>query len=236
MFEFFRDFLNQTPSRSETAQLALLEAAIEEFGTRSLEGARTREIAARAGQNLGAISYYYQSKEGLYRAVAEVATGAMRRRLEPVFARVDAFLAGVGEARRVDVEQVIPEVLALLEPLMQVLLLDDRIAPFSLIVIREQIRPTPVFDVYFERLMRPAHERLTRLVALTLGVPAADDEAITKAHALFGQLVIFRGGREMLKRRTGWTHVAAAQQERMLRTIRESIAATLRGHALAPRT
>lgn len=61
---------SQTPQR-------ILEAAERLFAERGLEGASTREITKAARANVGAINYYFGSKEGLIFAVFD-------RRLTPI--------------------------------------------------------------------------------------------------------------------------------------------------------
>lgn len=47
------------------------KAAMELFGQRGIEGASVRELAKRAGVTIGSISYYFGSKEALYRHCVE---------------------------------------------------------------------------------------------------------------------------------------------------------------------
>jgi TetR/AcrR family transcriptional regulator len=56
---------------SAATREAILEAAERIFGDEGLEGARTDAIAAAAGVNKALLYYYFGSKDGLYRAVAE---------------------------------------------------------------------------------------------------------------------------------------------------------------------
>ncbi|WP_422785158.1 TetR/AcrR family transcriptional regulator [Seinonella peptonophila] len=49
----------------------LLASALDEFSEKGFAGARTENIAARAGVNKQLITYYFGGKEGLYRAVGE---------------------------------------------------------------------------------------------------------------------------------------------------------------------
>src|SRR5262249_59073029 len=49
------------------ARERILHAALDVFAERGFEGARTREIAERAGANLGLGSYYFGGKERLWR-------------------------------------------------------------------------------------------------------------------------------------------------------------------------
>jgi len=53
---------------AENRRPQILQAAIEEFGEKGLAGARVDEIARRSGSNKQLIYYYFQNKEGLYRA------------------------------------------------------------------------------------------------------------------------------------------------------------------------
>lgn len=49
------------------ARERILHAALDVFAERGFEGARTREIAERAGANLGLVAYYFGGKERLWR-------------------------------------------------------------------------------------------------------------------------------------------------------------------------
>ncbi|RDI55744.1 TetR family transcriptional regulator [Nocardia mexicana] len=55
----------------ERTRQLILDAAAAEFAARGYQGARTAAIAARAGVNQQLISYYFDGKEGLYRAMGE---------------------------------------------------------------------------------------------------------------------------------------------------------------------
>jgi TetR/AcrR family transcriptional regulator len=50
------------------ARARILAAALVVFAERGFDGARTREIAERAGANLGLIKYYFNDKEKLWKA------------------------------------------------------------------------------------------------------------------------------------------------------------------------
>lgn len=229
MLDLIARELSGDPGRGVQAKAALLQAGMEEFGRCGLEGARTRSIVERAGQNLGAITYHFGGKLGLYRAIAEVMTGMIGGRLKGVLERVDGALeeaeGGAGLERRRCGELVFE----LVEPIMEALVGDDRVGPLSLIIMREQIQPTPIFEIYYERVMRPLHERLTRLVSLVTGGDPEGEAGKVLAHTLMGQIIIFRNGREALKRRTGWERIGEAEKAAIYRGIRTSLEATIRG-------
>lgn len=78
----------------ERTRERILEAAVTEFGEHGFAGARTSAIAARAGVNQQLISYYFDGKDGLYRALQrkwEATSGAARPDL-PLAEVVSGFL------------------------------------------------------------------------------------------------------------------------------------------------
>lgn len=78
-------------TRGEQARQQLLQAAIELFGELGLKGATTRDIAQRAGQNIAAITYYFNSKEGLYLAVAQHIADFIQQAFSPLAQEIDHF-------------------------------------------------------------------------------------------------------------------------------------------------
>jgi AcrR family transcriptional regulator len=66
------------------ARERILAGALEIFAERGFDGATTRDIAARAGTNLGLIQYYFGGKERLWRAAVDRVFGALGAALEQV--------------------------------------------------------------------------------------------------------------------------------------------------------
>ncbi len=71
--------MNPYPATGTAA--ALIQAARELFALHGYDGASVRAITARAGANLGAITYHFGSKEALHEAVIESVMGPGRERL-----------------------------------------------------------------------------------------------------------------------------------------------------------
>src|SRR4051794_23576649 len=85
----------------ERTRERILDAAFIEFSEHGFAGARTGAIAARAGVNQQLISYYFDGKDGLYRALQrkwESSSGAARPDL-PLADIVHGFLMA-GDAQR----------------------------------------------------------------------------------------------------------------------------------------
>jgi AcrR family transcriptional regulator len=189
-------------TRGDASRRALLLAGAEVFGEKGLEGATTREIAAKAGQNIAAISYYFEGKEGLYLAIAQEIGTEMSIRLQPVVAQVEA-----AKPLTPDLAQAL---LRRLVSLMVHAVLSNR-SPIAQFILREQQQPTAAFDILYTSGMGRVHEALNRLFACVLGRSPADKQAIVRSHALFGQIVVFRAAHALILRRAGWTELGEAE-------------------------
>jgi TetR/AcrR family transcriptional regulator len=75
------------PTSERSAETRILDAALTEFATHGLAGARTERIAAAAGVNKALLYYYFESKEKLYLASLELSAGRIRDSSMAVFLR-----------------------------------------------------------------------------------------------------------------------------------------------------
>ncbi|HWX53319.1 MAG TPA: TetR/AcrR family transcriptional regulator [Verrucomicrobiae bacterium] len=73
----------------EKTRAAILTAALEEFAHEGAAGARTEEIARRAGVNKALLYYYFTDKDGLYAAALEQVISGLIDRAMPVLERTD---------------------------------------------------------------------------------------------------------------------------------------------------
>jgi AcrR family transcriptional regulator len=72
------------------ARERILAAALEVFAEQGFDGARTRDIAERAGANLGLLTYYFGGKLALWRAAVTSAFEELTRELGPGALAADA--------------------------------------------------------------------------------------------------------------------------------------------------
>jgi AcrR family transcriptional regulator len=73
-----RNAAMRKPRDPAASRADILRAATDEFAARGLDGARIDSIARRTRTTRAMIYYYFQSKEGLYRAVLEEAYRGIR--------------------------------------------------------------------------------------------------------------------------------------------------------------
>jgi TetR/AcrR family transcriptional regulator len=70
----------------EKTRAAILKAALEEFSQEGASGARTDEIARRAGVNKALLYYYFKDKDGLYAAVLDEVFAGLSERVQSALA------------------------------------------------------------------------------------------------------------------------------------------------------
>lgn len=193
--------MNTTPitSKGEHAKSQLIAAALAQFGEYGLH-ATTRDIAAQAGQNIAAITYYFGSKEDLYLACAQWIADFISENFRPHALAAEALFAASS-----------PDKLAIRELIhgacknMITLLTHDETLNLSKFISREQLSPTRAYQLVHDQVIAPLHSHLTRLLAAYTGRNADDTQTIIHTHALLGEILAFRLGRETFLLRAGWT-------------------------------
>ncbi|MFP2423339.1 transcriptional regulator CecR [Pseudescherichia vulneris] len=207
--------MNTTPitSKGEQAKNQLIAAAIAQFGEYGLH-ATTRDIASLAGQNIAAIPYYFGSKEDLYLACAQWIADFIGVNFRPHADAAEQLLS-----------QPAPDKAAIRALILQasknmiLLLTQDETVNLSKFISREQLSPSPAYQLIHDQVISPLHGHLTQLVAAYTGRDATDTDTILHTHALLGEILAFRLGRETILLRTGWTQFDAEKTERIFQVI-----------------
>ena len=211
--------------RGDQARNALLEAAIEVFGESSLEDATTREIARRSGQNIASISYYFGNKEGLYHACVRHVVEMMRGLMGPLVAEIEEELAAgaMSGSRCLSRLQDMYEMLAVNG------FLRSETVSVSRIIMREMVRPTEAFEIFYLGPVTRFHELAAELIAKYLGRDGVDLDLIIFAHTLFGQVLGFRAAREFFLRRADWKDFGPDESSAVVSVLRQNIEILLTG-------
>lgn len=88
---------------------------------------------------------------------------------------------------------------------MIMLLTQDDTVNLSKFISREQLSPTAAYQLVHTQVIDPLHRHLTRLIAAFTGCDADDTRTILHSHALLGEVLAFRIGKETILLRTGWS-------------------------------
>ena len=156
---------------------------------------------------MSAITYHFGGKEGLYLACARHIAKLMNKRIAPLVQLAESRGAeGVGAA------SARMAILDLLGGLVTVMMRDE-IAPWARFVVREQMNPTPAFEVLYEGVMQRILALLGELIQRVAGGAMAAEEIRIRSIALVGQVLAFRFCRATLMYATGWESVGIREIE-----------------------
>ncbi len=89
--------------------------------------------------------------------------------------------------------------------------------------------PTAAYHLVHEQVISPLHSHLTRLIAAWTGCDANDTRMILHTHALIGEILAFRLGKETILLRTGWTAFDEEKTELINQTVTCHIDLILQG-------
>lgn len=214
--------LRSQDNRTTNAKLALIQAGIEFFGTHSLAGASTRQIAKQAGQNVASIAYHFGGKKELYLAVAEHVAWILRREMQAQITEIRRFLDGKNRPRKQCLSH-------LTRILCEAVRLKGEIVALSQYVVREQTHPTEAFQIIYEKALEPLHCIGSSLIAVYLGEDENSVECIVRFHALLGASLGFRVARETLIHRTGWDDFNEERRQLIEQVVTEHTELVLTG-------
>lgn len=207
-----------SPPRGDATRARILEAAIAVFGRHGKE-ASTRLLAREAGANIQAIQYHFGGKDGLYLAAAEAIAHGVGARLLPAAEAAGAKLAagtcGPDEARNLLAGFLAQAAQMAVSPESE---------HWARFVFREQMEPSPAFDVIYAQVMQPIMASVRRLVAAISGGEPEDQAVGLQAVAIVGQVMVFRFARAAVLRQLEWQ----ATGEPELGAIRTMLRASVR--------
>jgi len=172
---------------SKVTRNKIMKAAARIFAEDGYDGASVRKIVAKADVNQAAISYHFGSKEGLYRAVLQMALEALLQ------ADVSTAPAPAEAAREAALR-------AFIRRQLQPMLARDELSQYLRIFNWETVRPTPAFRKFMAEEAGPYLASAAALARRFLPRDSTDEQAMLGALWLFGQCSIFVRNCEQLAR------------------------------------
>ena len=169
---------NETRSR-------VLKAAARLFAERGFNHVSIRDICKEAGSNVASVNYHFGDKLGLYRELI----GAVAEEMND--AKNSAFEAGAG---RPPEEQLRAYIRGFLHQLLDQN--PEETCWLEKLIARETTEPTPALDLIIEKGIKPAAERLSKLVSEVMGLPADDPRVMQSAGAIQGLCIWYRSSRD----------------------------------------
>jgi len=178
-----------SPIDDNEARARLLKVAARLFAERGFNHVSVREICAEAGTNVASVNYYFRDKLGLYRELIGTVAEGMHR------GKIAALEAGAGQPPD---EQLRAYIRGFLHQLLDSNPEED--CWMEKLIGREMTEPTPALDLIIEKGIKPAGERLNKLVSEVLGLPASDWRVLASAGAIQGLCVFYRSSRTVTER------------------------------------
>ncbi|MFL9866096.1 CerR family C-terminal domain-containing protein [Paraburkholderia fungorum] len=228
-------------ARGDETRQRIIEAAIELFGEYGFDGASTRDIAAHAGVNAPALQYYFENKEGVYRACVEALADDAWKTFGPAIADAqEALRENAGTAALIDAYIRIQGTVA-----------DGVFAKRNnrgrrLFFAREQAgqEPKSATQILASRIRQPLSNATAALVARISGRAADDPVTLIRNFSLHGQMVIFHVAQSSTLSMLGWKSIDAEKIELLKSTISDQTRILLEqwsrerdeGHAAAVQT
>jgi AcrR family transcriptional regulator len=204
---------------AETRQ-ALVRAALRLFADKGFDGASTREIAAEANANIGSIAYHFGGKDQLYQACAEHIVETMGR------IAGEALPAGAAEGK-LAAPPAEKQLAKALSRVVHFLVAQEEAGEIVQFLLRELQHPTEALDTIYAGIFEPVHRRACGLWQEATGEKAESERTRLTVFTLIGQVVYFRIGREVVRRRMGWDAIGAAEADRIAEVIGANFAAVL---------
>ncbi|NIE67797.1 CerR family C-terminal domain-containing protein [Burkholderia sp. Ax-1719] len=197
-------------ARGDETRRKIIEAAISLFGQHGFEGASTRDIAARAGVNAPALQYYFENKEGLYRACAESIADESWQAFEPAVLRARAVLERNG-----DTEALIEAFLDIQRAVADRTFIKSSEPDQRLFFAREQGGGEPEVgsEVLRERVRTPLNTVNVELLARITGSRADDTLTTVRMFSLYGQLLVFHIARRSALTTLEWNEIDREKAE-----------------------
>jgi AcrR family transcriptional regulator len=205
-----------TPKTEPGAQERLLEAATDIFGRHGYDAATTRMIAGEAGVNIAAIPYYFEGKEGLYRAVINHIVGMVAGRLAESREEIarQSFTGPDAKEKAVTLlEQIVARLISFMIGSPQA----PRVAR---IILREQMYPSAAYDIIFSGFMGSALDSMATLI-MTISGDISRRKATLRAMSIVGQVLAFRVARETVVRALDITGYSPEETEEIREIIME---------------
>jgi len=226
-------YIEQNPAMKETdsPKGRLIIAAYRLFGERDPADVSVRQIAQAAGTNIASISYHFGSKDGLYLHVVTMIAGTIRAKIDRIhndlLEQQQAFFASAPDedaAKRFFADAVI----SVMEQGARVVLETLREDNFMhRIMVREQMTPGLAFQTLYDNAINHFFLILDALLA-RIDTQSSPEVIKIRAHALYGQIIIFVCTHGTINRRLGSEKYSGESVETIVAVVKEHTASILK--------
>jgi TetR/AcrR family transcriptional regulator, regulator of cefoperazone and chloramphenicol sensitivity len=190
-----------------SAATRLIETAGPLFADQQFDAVSTRQIAKAADVNLSAISYHFENKEGLYRAIFEKIIDDLKPIRVGFGLLLHTRMKAAGDDRKALSEIVIQFVYDLLDSVMAI----ENPRWRMRLIIREMQAPTECFDLVLDGHINVMHDLLGMLVAKILKEPDSSPTVKLTTHSILIMCLQYALNEPLVTSRLGWKEIGPSQ-------------------------
>lgn len=204
----------------EGSQKALIEAGLRLFGQQGFDATSTRALAAEAGVNVALIAYHFGGKEGLRQAV----TAEVARRI----------FAAAGTPSMPDgltPDEALDRLTGILRRIAMFIVAAPEAEVVVNFALHELTQGGPVVDRIYEGFVGPKHAELCALWGLAADEDPESDAVRLSVFAAVGQILYFRVGASVVKRKMGWPAVTPDHARRIADLVTANVRCLIRKDA-----
>lgn len=217
----------ETSSRGDVARDKMLRAALDVFGEHGFAAATTRMVAQAANMNLGAIPYYFGSKEEMYTQAAKfLAAHIEQHQAEPLLALRQGTAAP--QCSRTD---LIEHAVQFMLSQARMLLSGQVKASWVQFFLRAQAENNAAFERIFAHTIEPVQATLTEVVGRITGCTPDSVETRTLTFLIFHQVMSLRLADTVLLRRLNWQAINPQRLETLLNIMGQALRAQLSAYS-----
>jgi AcrR family transcriptional regulator len=208
-------------ARGDETRTQIVAAALRVFGERGYDQASTREIATQAGVNPPALQYYFDGKDGLHLACAELVIERAMATIGPALLRAQKAVAD-GRKR---------EAMLALETLLDALtdsLVEAGSSTWSRFIIRGRNDwAGPGMELLHAGVGVPTLQALTGLIATITGDSPTSDVVRLRTLLIVGQVQWVHASRDKAMKIMQWSKLDRAKVALIKQIVREHTRAAL---------
>lgn len=208
-------------ARGEETRARIIATALQVFGEQDYDHASTRQIAASAGVNPPALQYYFDSKEGLYRACVQAILDRVWEVMAPAMRDAQAAIATRRAAAALEA------LLALLDALADGLVAAGAETWSRFIARGKADGSGPAMTMTRERISNPLRETICALIGVICREPAHSERTRLRALTIIGQVSMFHANRAGTLAALGWRQFDARGLAEMKAVVRAHTRAAL---------
>jgi AcrR family transcriptional regulator len=209
-------------SRGALARERMLLAALDLFGRHGFDATTTRMISEAASMNLGAIPYYFGSKEDLYARAAGHLAGYIEQQQRGALSLLKAHAAASDNPA-----QLIDLVVNFMLDQARMLFAEGVPASWVQFFLRAQAEHGQAFEQIFAQSVEPVQACLSEIVARIIGRPVDDFQTRALTFIAFYQFVCLRLADGVLMRRLQWDAITPQRLEQLLSIMGPGLRAQL---------